>query len=164
MVIFSYHVILFFVIIIKFLSVGAMINYNIDHKSRHAFIWTATSKCTYIRRVSLARSPSRAKRTIALNYPCRMMYVHRAYMCANHSGGTVVASEYIILCDDYMWERWRLREREREREIDRAYVFLYQHNTKHILPKSLGWYNPFYEGCPITVGSETVCFRTKGPR
>lgn len=31
-------------------------------------------------------------------------------------------------------------------------------------PQSLGWYNPFYKGCPITVGSETVCFRTKGPR
>jgi len=37
-------------------------------------------------------------------------------------------------------------------------------SAAHIIytPRILGRRNPFCEGCPITVGSETVCFRTKG--
>lgn len=119
-----------------------------------------TSKLTYIRRVSLARSPSRAKRTITLNLqPCRMTYVHRAYMCANHFGGSmVVASKYIVLCD-YMWERWRYRVRERERE--RECVFLYQHNTKHILPKVLGDITLFTRGARLPLARKQFVFAQK---
>lgn len=122
--------VLFSVIIITFLSVGAMINYNIDHKSRHAFIWTTTSKCTYIRCVSLARSSSRAKRTIAPNQPCRMTYVCKPFWGYGRS-------QWVY---NTMWRlHVRKMEIEGERETERAYVFLYQHNTKHTYsPKVLG--------------------------
>lgn len=149
MVIFSCCVVLFSVIIITiitFQSVREMINYNIDRKSWHAFICTSTSKFTYIRSVSLARSPSRAKRTITLNQPCCMTYV-----CSNYSGGSmVVASKYIILCD-YMWERWR----------ERVCVFLYQHNTKHILPKVLGDITLFTRGARLPLARKQFVFAQK---